>query len=115
MKYFLNEDERSASNGTCYHEFFRGEWDESTPVFWSPDSMNIHDDVMSLIGLDVLIKSVIENYAPYGKTIIRKDQWEKICEKAEKTGGDLLEAIREITPWVESNFKQHEVFTILGI
>lgn len=32
-----------------------------------------------------------------------------------KAGGDLLEAIHEIIPWVESNFRQHKVFTILGI
>lgn len=58
---------------------------------------------------------MIEDYNPCGKTIIGKDGWVQICAKAEKAGGDLLEAIREIIPWAESNFKQHEVFTILGI
>lgn len=75
MKYFLKEDERKASNSACYHEFFKGKWEESACIFWSPDSMNIHDDVMSLIDMNALINSVIEDYDPCGKTIINKDQW----------------------------------------
>ena len=42
MKYFLNEDERKASNSTCYHEFAQGEWDENISMFWNNDSLNIH-------------------------------------------------------------------------
>lgn len=30
MKYFVTNKERQ---GTCYHEFYKGKWDEKT--FWS--------------------------------------------------------------------------------
>lgn len=115
MKYFLNENERNASGSTCYHEFCRGKWDENTMVFWHKDSMNIHDDWMFTLGLEDLISNVIDNYQLYGETEINKEQWRDICTSAEKIGGDLLEAIKEIKPWVEDNFLQNEVFTILGI
>lgn len=115
MKYFLNEVERKASNSTCYHEFFKGEWDENACVFWSDDSLNIHDDFMISLGLDSLIHSIVDDYDPFGETKISKEQWEKIYARAEEIGGNLFEAICEVTPWAEANFGQYEVFTILGI
>lgn len=115
MKYFLNEDERKASNSTCYHEFAKGEWDENISMFWNNDSLNIHDDLLTEIGLDKLILSIVDDYDPLGQTIIDKEQWESICAKAEEIGGALLDAIYEVTPWAEANFQQYEVFTILGL
>lgn len=115
MKYFLNEDERKESNSTCYHEFVKGEWDEDACVFWQNDSLNIHDDLLISLRLDTLFSSIVDNYDPVGETKINKEQWEKIYVKAEEIGGDLLEAIHEIAPWVEANFRQYEVFTILGV
>lgn len=115
MKYFLNEDERKASNSTCYHEFAKGEWDENACVFWHNDSLNIHDDLLITIGLDKLILSMVDDYNPVGETKVSKEQWENICAKAEEIGGDLLEAIYEVTPWAEANFRQYEVFTIIGV
>ena len=115
MKYFLNEVERKASNSTCYHEFVKGEWDENACVFWNNDSLNIHDDLLTSLGLDALILSIVDDYDPVGETKISKEQWRKIYAKAEKIGGNLLEAIHEVVPWAEANFRQHEVFTILGV
>lgn len=114
-KYFLNESERKASGSTCYHEFFRGKWDENTMVFWNKDSLNIHDDWMVALGLQDLISSVVSSYQSYANTEINQEQWRDICANAEKIGGNLLDAIKELTPWVEYNFLQNEVFTILGI
>ncbi len=115
MKYFLNETERRASNSTCYHEFSKGKWDEKKMVFWDSESLNIHDDLMVALGLDRLILGVVETYDPYGETEIHACQWEQICAEAERTGGSLLEAVRELSPWAEENFRQNSVFTILGI
>jgi len=115
MKYFLRETERKASKSTCYHEFFKGKWDKNAMVYWSEDSLNIHDDHVVALGLDRLILSIVENYNPYGETQIDADQWKRIYTEAEKMGGNLFEAIKEMNPWVEDNFKENKVFTILGI
>lgn len=115
MKYFLNEVEREASNSTCYHEFAKGKWDENACVFWHKDSLNIPDDLLISLGIDTLLFSLVDDYNPVGETKISKEQWGKIYAKAEECGGDLLEAIHEVAPWVEANFRQHEVFTILGV
>ena len=115
MKYFLNEDERKKTNSTCYHEFVKGEWDEDACVFWKNDSLNIHDDLLISLKLDALLTSMIDDYDPGGVTKISKEQWEKIYAKAEEIGGDLFEAVNEITPWLEENFRENEVFTILGL
>lgn len=115
MKYFLTEAERKASNSTCYHEFLKGKWDEDTMAFWNEESLNIHDDFMAALGLDRLILNIVEDYNPYGETEINAGQWKRICTEAEKTGGNLLEAVRELAPWAEDNFAQNSVFTILGI
>lgn len=115
MKYFLNEDERKKSDSTCYHEFAKGEWDEVACVFWKNDSLNIHDDLLISLKLDTLLASIVEDYDPVGETKINKEQWRKIYIKAKEIGGDLFEAILEVAPWVEANFRQYEVFTILGV
>ncbi len=115
MKYFLTEDERKLTNSTCYHEFFRGKWNDKTCKFWNQDSINIHDDVMYNLKFDTLIMRVIKDYDPFGETIITQEQWTMMCEKAETIGGELVEAILEITPWIEETFNKHRVFTILGI
>ena len=114
-KYFLNEVERKASNSTCYHEFFKGEWDENACEFWNETSINIHDDLMSSLGLDTLLLSIADNYDPLGVTKINREQWEKIYARAEEIGGSLFEAICEAASWAEENFRQHKVFTILGM
>ena len=41
MKYFVMLDE---CKNTCYHEFYKGEWDEET--FWKNDSLYLHDDFL---------------------------------------------------------------------
>ena len=113
MKYFLNDTERRAAGGTCYHEFHRGKWDGKS--YWYADSLNIHDDWIWSLGLARLICSVIDYYDEYGETEVNAEQWKKIYEGAEKIGGELFEAVKEVAPWAEDNFHQHEVFTILGI
>lgn len=115
MKYFLTESERKERGGTCYHEFYKGEWDADNMVFWSSDSMNIHDDMMYNLGLDEFFEKVLGNYNISGENAINKIQWDRIYNLAEVKGGALFDAIKEINPWVEDNFRTNEVFTILGI
>ena len=115
MKYFLSEYERRATGSTCYHEFYKGKWDENKLLFWSKDSMCISDDMMYDLKLDRLISSVVNEYDPCGETEINEAQWKAIRAEAEEIGGNLFDAITEIAPWVENNYMTNNVFTILGI
>lgn len=115
MKFFLSQAERKNAGSTCYHEFYQGKWDESKMDFWNDESMNLHDDWMILLGLDTVILSIVDDYNPYGETEINEQQWKMIVQKAGEAGGHLLEAIQEITPWMENNFRKNEVFTLLGL
>ena len=115
ITYFLSEDERKTAHSTCFYEFHKGKWDENNPVFWKEDSLCISDDVMNSLGLDNLLSCALDNYHPFGETKIDAKRWKRIYSDAEQIGGSLFEAILEVTPWVEDNFKQYTIFTILGI
>ena len=41
MKYFIKYDPSICG---CYHEFYKGKWDEHT--FWKNDSIFLHDNIM---------------------------------------------------------------------
>lgn len=49
------------------------------------------------------------------KYFINEEQWNMISVKAKESSGELSEAIREVTLWAEENYRQHKVFTILGL
>lgn len=115
MKFFLTEAERKRTNSTCYHEFARGKWDESSRVFWREDSLNLHDDLMISLGLDALIAGAAPEYDPFGPAEISAEQWRRICAEAKKAGGELWQAVQELIPWAEDNFAQYPVFTIVGV
>lgn len=53
MKYFVTLDE---CKNTCYHEFYKGKWDEET--FWKRDSLYLHDDILYELKLEDLFFDV---------------------------------------------------------
>lgn len=110
MKYFVMLDE---CKNTCYHEFYKGEWDEET--FWKNDSLYLHDDFLFDLKLEDLFYEVNSSYDPFGEVEMDKKHWQQICENARSVGGEALEAIEELNEWVSEAFKDYEVFTILGI
>lgn len=110
FKYFITEQKR---NGTCYHEFYKGKWDKKT--FWKEDSLLLHDDILQRSGLVKIFVKVICNYNCCGPTEIDQKQWNEIRKSACTIGGAVEQVISEIEPWVEENFKEHAVFTVLGI
>ena len=74
MKYFVKNSERES---TCYHEFYKGKWDEKT--FWKEDSLLLHDDVMfKNQGFVDAVMEVIPTYDPFGETEISPKIWKKI-------------------------------------
>lgn len=68
MKHFVCNNQR---DGTCYHEFYKGKWDNHT--FWKPDSIFLHDDLLFPSFYDALIE-VIPEYDRYGITEISATQ-----------------------------------------
>ena len=111
MKYFVCDNERK---GTCYHEFYKGKWDEKT--FWKEDSIFLHDDIMfeNKGFVDAIVKAV-PTYAKYGVTEISLEEWEKIGLNIMLKDEISQEIYCEADIWVKEVFKEYECFTILGI
>lgn len=110
MKYFISNGER---HGTVYHEFVQGEWDEEAMIFWSDDSLYLHDNVM--FELHKLFKAANVEFDRFDETVITLDDWNALVRCAGELGGEILELIEELKPWAEENFRNNEIFTILGI
>lgn len=111
MKYFETGIKRG-----CFHEFVQGEWDEEALIFWSDDSLYLHDDVV--IDLELtgkLFKAAGVVFNNYGITKITLDDWNALVIRANAVGGEIFELIEELRPWAEDNFRKNEIFTILGI
>ncbi len=111
MKFF----EKGITRG-CFHEFVQGKWDEEAMIFWSADSLYLHDDVV--IDLDLyrkLFKPAEVKFDSCGINVITLDDWNALVKRANELGGEILEFIEELRPWAEDNFAKHELFTILGI
>ena len=101
MKYFCTKNEL---DGTGYHEFFAGQWDDR---FWNEDSLYIDDQMFRDCGLRKALKNVIPDYSPYDTTEVFPDEWDQV--KGE------CEAASEADDWVQAAFAEHGMFTILGI
>ena len=111
MKHFVTNSERQ---GTCYHEFYKGKWDEKT--FWKDDSICLHDDVLwECAGFEEAIRSVIPKYDPFGETEITQQQWREIGLQIEYMDDMSREIYAEANIWAEGVFQTHDRFTILGI
>ena len=110
LKYFCTEDKRQ---GTCYHEFQKGKWDQQS--FWKEDSLLLSDDMFFELGLKSLFKKAIQGYDPYGPVEVSKEQWAMLLTAADGAGGAKQEALQEADAWVQECFATEEVFTILGI
>ncbi len=110
LKYFCTEEKRE---GTCYHEFQKGKWDEHT--FWKEDSLLISDDVLAELKLGRLFRKGIQDYDPYGPVEVNKAQWSVLLELAGESGGEILAALQEADIWAQECFAAEDVFTILGI
>lgn len=110
LKYFCTEEKRE---GTCYHEFQKGKWDEHT--FWKEDSLLISDDMLAELKLAGLFRNAIPGYDPYGPAEVNKEQWSVLLELAKESGGACQEALQEADAWAQECFAGEEFFTILGI
>ena len=110
MKYFIHNNER---HGTCYEEFSKGRWDGKT--FWSDDSLFLHDDIFDDLMLYDIFKRFIPDYNRWGPNEITLDMWKRIYVYSLNVGGEVSELFKELCPWVEENFSEHDAFMILGV
>lgn len=109
MQYFVYDYERE---GTHYHEFYKGKWDEET--FWHPDSISIDDNILyKNHELVDAIKTVIPAYDPYGVTEISKAQWIEIGKLLTDTHSKEL--YEEANGWLDTIWNEHSCFTVLGL
>ena len=113
--YFLTASEREQTGSTCFHEFYKGNWDEEKMIFWAEDSMYLDDDVMYSLKLGSILNTVNSEYDQCGVTEITEMMWSRVAAIAAEEGGELERAVKELAPWAAANFKEHPVFTILGI
>ncbi len=112
LSIFITNDERK---GTCYHEFAKGKWDEET--VWRDDSIYLHDD--DLQDCEIFYKALREavpNYDRYGVAELNRQEWDKVGDIVLKsTDFHSVKLYLEANKWVQENFKDNEVFSILGI
>ncbi len=110
MKYF-----RLAKDcvGTCYHEFYRGKWDNKT--YWNKTSLFLHEDIFTELELFKAFNECNEDYDPYGITEINRAQWEKVLSYSEKLSIEAKAVLNEIKPWINKVLQEYGMFTILGI
>lgn len=112
MRYFVNEEERKASGGTCYFEFQKG---KHISKHWLKDSICIHADLFDELLLFYLFSDSLDNFDYYGpNNEVGKEQWHNIIEKSKENEQWKL-VIEELSPWVEECFASHKCFTICGI
>ena len=112
MKYFVNEEVRKKSGGTCYFEFQKGKHRNKC---WLKDSICIHADLFDELLLFNLFSDSLGDFDYYGPTNeIGKEQWQVIIEKSKENEHWKL-VIEELKPWAEECFTKHKCFTICGI
>lgn len=110
MNFFVDENERKASNSTCYLEFQEG---KGSDTCWLETSINIDDDIWDEYEMSKLMYSANINFDFYGITVINKEQWAAVVEKSK---GSIAECIvKDAVPWVEKCFKNNDFFTIIGL
>ena len=112
-RYFVSlEAQREAQRCSTYYEWYKGKWNGD---YYREDSIYIDDDDVYRLELDGLLVSVVPEYDPFGETPVTKVQWDALVSKANQKGGELLEAVMETDVWARENYRDNEVFTIIGL
>ena len=111
MKYFISEEKRKESGGTCYFEFQKGKFKNK---FWMKDSICLYADLFDELDLYQLFSDSLGVFDYYGINEVSQDQWRKIIEKSTENEQWKM-IIEELKPWVEECFVKHKHFTVCGI
>lgn len=100
--------------GTCYHEFRKGSFRQGSS-HWSSDSLLLHDNILQRSGFGKILQETLPAYNQYGITVVNWTQWQCILQHALAQGGGAELVALEVNEWAEDTFRDHAVFTILGI
>ena len=111
MKYFINEEKRKASGGTCYFEFQKGKFRNR---FWMKDSICLYADLFNELDLYQLFADSLGEFDYYGVNVVSQDQWFKIIEKSTENEQWKM-IVEELKLWVAECFIKHKHFTVCGI
>lgn len=109
-KYFSNYYELNDENN--YYEFQKGKWDGKT--MWKKDSLYVRAEIMDSLLLNDLIDATVLDYDMYYYNVLEEYQWNAVKIMARRSEDKvLIEAVNEIQPWIDSNFKTNDCFSIL--
>ena len=111
MKYFISEEKRKESGGTCYFEFQKGKFRNR---FWMKDSICLYADLFDELDLYQLFTDSLGEFDYYGVNVVSQDQWFKIIEKSTENEQWKM-IVEELNPWVAECFIKHKHFTVCGI
>ena len=112
LKLFITEAQRKELHSTCFHQFYKGKWDEKT--FWKDDSICLDDDYLSK-GFAEAVREIVPEYNPYGVTEISVEKWRKIGETIKTKDAHSRLIYEEADYWLKTVFSEYDCFTILGI
>ena len=111
MKYFIKKEQ---CKGTCYHEFYKGKWDNET--HWKESSVYLHDDILyDAPDFVEAIKAVIHDYDPNGPTELSVDEWLEIGKIADQKDILAREIYQDANMWVQLACAECGCITILGV
>ena len=74
----------------------------------------MRNDTFDSLMLYELFSNSIEDFCYYAPTVVSKEQWENLVEKANENK-QWKEIIEELRPWAEKCFTEYRCFTICGI
>ena len=109
--YFVDENQRKASQSTSYFEFQKGHY----TTCWCENSINICTWLWDEYEMSGLIRQVIKDFDYYGITEVTKKQWNRLVELSKATSAKAEPILMEAASWAEECFKENEVFTIIGM
>ncbi len=112
MIYFVKNGQRE---GTAYHEFYRGKWDDKT--IWGEDSIFLHDEVLvSHKGFYQALWKCVPGYDPYEiSVVVTADNWNSVKENIPPEDIESMKLYEEANQWTKEFLEKEGCFTILGI
>ena len=80
------------------------------------DSICLHDDILfECVGLAEALRTLVDDYDPFGEIEINLQQWKSIGNFIEDKDVISKAVYDEANDWLEKFFAEHGCFTILGI
>ena len=71
--------------------------------------------ILQRSGFGKILQETLPAYNQYGITVVNWTQWQCILQHALAQGGGAELVALEVNEWAEDTFRDHAVFTILGI